>query len=190
MSVKKFVSPFLAAMLCAGTTVANVETKVMIGERGNKIAYVVSVPDDYETSKKVYPFLIHLHGHGGQGSDLKGMGGPLGSYWRENCELVAIFPQCLKGLTWWHPEMLDAMMAVVQREGKKLRVDPDRVYITGQSMGGYGSYNMAMRFPDVFAAVAPISGASGGSGSLAASAGIARRGAGSLDFRSVIVSRM
>jgi len=140
---------------------ANVETDVLIGKRGNRIAYKVSVPDDYATGKETYPLLIHLHGHGGQGSDPSGMGGPLGRLWKEKYEFIGIFPQALKGLSWWHPQMLEAMMDVIKEEQRRLRIDGARIYITGQSMGGYGSYQMAARYPRFFAAVAPISGAWG-----------------------------
>ena len=159
--MKKYALSVLAVTLCSGPALANVETSVLIGTRGNKIAYVLSLPDDYDSTRKVYPCLVHLHGHGGQGSNPKGMGAPLGKMWKEKYELIGIFPQALKGQSWWHPQMLSAMADVIKNEAKRLRIDRTRIYLTGQSMGGYGSYLMATRYPNSFAAVAPISGAWG-----------------------------
>ena len=157
--MKKYVLSVLAVMLCSGPVLANVETRVLIGERGNKIAYKVSVPDAYAANRNDYPVAVHLHGHGGQGSDPRSMGGTFGSLWKER--FIGIFPQCLKGQSWWHPAMLDQVMAVLNHEKTKLRMDGNRIYVTGQSMGGYGSYQMAIRFPRYFAAVAPVCGAWG-----------------------------
>jgi predicted peptidase len=61
----------------------------------------------------------------------------------------------------WSTARLDALLEEVQEEH---RVDPDRIYLTGLSMGGYGAWHLAMEFPHRFAALAPISGGATPSG--------------------------
>jgi predicted peptidase len=67
---------------------------------------------------------------------------------------VVISPQCPNGEVWEK----EAIMALVDRALKEYRVDPERVYLTGLSMGGFGSWALAAAYPDRFAAVAPICG--------------------------------
>ena len=77
-------------------------------------------------------------------------------YWagRQEQPFVMIYPQCPTG-QWWTPvalnDLLDEALA-------KYRIDPDRVYLTGLSLGGYGSWDWSMRNPERFAALVPICG--------------------------------
>ncbi|MEI7834319.1 MAG: prolyl oligopeptidase family serine peptidase, partial [bacterium] len=120
--------------------------------------YVSLLPEGYDKDNTTrYPLILFLHGAGERGVDLSGaiLNGPH-AYLKENRELPFI---CISALcppnTWWYSkevnDLLDEIMA-------KYRVDPDRVYLTGLSMGGFGSWDTACAYPNRFAAVVPICG--------------------------------
>ncbi len=67
-------------------------------------------------------------------------------------------PLCPKGIEWKHPSMLQALVYTLEAVCEKCRVDRDRVYLTGVSMGGLGSWVLGAKHADMFAAVAPICG--------------------------------
>jgi predicted peptidase len=67
---------------------------------------------------------------------------------------IVVSPQCPAN-EWWSVEVLDALLNEVVSGYK---VDEDRIAVTGLSMGGYGTWNLAIAFPDRFAAIAPICG--------------------------------
>lgn len=105
-----------------------------------------------------WPVVIFLHGAGERGDDLSlvGVHGPLkvldGIPELQRCVILA--PQCPLD-TWWRMETLEAFLdEVLARDD----IDPDRVYLTGLSMGGYGTWHLIARFPQRFAAAVPICG--------------------------------
>src|SRR5439155_10073756 len=67
---------------------------------------------------------------------------------------IVVAPQCQAG-AWWSSYELAALLDEMQA---KYRVDPDRIYVTGMSMGGYATWALANEFPDRFAAIAPVCG--------------------------------
>lgn len=67
---------------------------------------------------------------------------------------VIVSPQCPMGEN-WSPETLNALLDEITG---KYAIDKDRVYVTGLSMGGYGTWRLAQEYPDRFAAIAPICG--------------------------------
>ncbi len=68
---------------------------------------------------------------------------------------VVLAPQAPAGTLWTDAELLIALLADVIA---RYRIDPDRVYLTGHSMGGNGTWYLAYRYPEHFAAIAPMSG--------------------------------
>ena len=120
--------------------------------------YLVYLPPGYnkETATR-WPMILALHGKGEWGTDLnqlKESGLPARLEYKRDFPFIVIAPQMSWGET-WNPWMLDVLLDEVQT---KFRVDPDRVYLTGMSMGGYGAWATAIEFPERFAAVAPICG--------------------------------
>lgn len=110
-----------------------------------------------------YPLLIWLHGAGQSGSDNEAqMGGatkPFSS--PENqaerpCFILA--PQCPSRDIGWKNEVASNLMALIADLTDKLPIDENRIYLTGSSMGGSGSWNLATQHPGVFAAVVPLCG--------------------------------
>ena len=120
--------------------------------------YLLYLPDSYlnDTIKK-WPLLIFLHGSGESGTDLnkvKVHGPPKLIDQGKKFPFIIISPQAPPN-TGWRAEILKSLLDDLKR---KYRVDNDRVYLTGLSMGGFGTWDLSQKFPDDFAAIAPICG--------------------------------
>ena len=105
-----------------------------------------------------WPVVIFLHGAGERGDDLSlvAVHGPL-KVREEIPELqqcVILAPQCPLQ-TWWQ---MDSMQVFLDDVLARDDIDPDRIYLTGLSMGGYGTWHLIARFPDRFAAAVPVCG--------------------------------
>jgi len=120
--------------------------------------YLARVPEDYaKDSGKRWPLMIFLHGSGERGSDLNvvRVHGPFAEMAKgRKLPFVVIAPQA-EDRTNWDTDALHNMLRDVM---KRYRVDRDRIYLTGLSMGGYGTWAWACAEPNVFAAIAPICG--------------------------------
>ena len=120
--------------------------------------YWLSLPAGYaQAPKKKWPLLLFLHGAGERGDDLAVVTrhGPakLIAQGRQ-FPFIVVSPQCPAD-DWWRPDVLAALLDDVAR---RYRVDTQRVYVTGLSMGGFGTWALALEFPQRFAAIAPICG--------------------------------
>jgi predicted peptidase len=71
-------------------------------------------------------------------------------------DFIIVSPQCPNDM-WW-PEKTDLLITLLDEIEAKYRVDTDRVYLTGLSMGGFGTWTLAAKYPNRFAAIAPICG--------------------------------
>ena len=69
-----------------------------------------------------------------------------------------IAPQCPDADIGWNKQVSDNLMALIADLTDKLPIDTNRLYLTGSSMGGFGSWNLAAKYPQVFAAVVPLCG--------------------------------
>ncbi len=101
--------------------------------------------------------MLFLHGAGERGDDLelvKKHGPPKLIEAGQDFPFIVVSPQA-PAEQWWSTVFLDALL---QEITATYRVDMDRVYATGLSMGGFGTWDLAMTFPDRFAAIAPICG--------------------------------
>ncbi len=127
------------------------ETRVPV-----RMNYLVYLPKDYD-SHDAWPLMLFLHGGGERGDDLElvKMHGPpkLIAAGRE-FPFIVLSPQCPQDRE-WEPIELIALLDDVSRQYK---VDPDRIYVTGLSMGGFGSWRLAAYAPHRLAAIAPICG--------------------------------
>jgi len=120
--------------------------------------YLLYLPDGYlnDTTTK-WPLMIFLHGSGESGVDLEKIkvhGPPKLIEQGKKFPFIVVSPQA-PPQTGWQVEVLKAMLNDLR---KKYRVDNERIYLTGLSMGGFGTWNMSEKFPDDFAAIAPICG--------------------------------
>lgn len=120
--------------------------------------YLSYTPKNYETDKDAkFPLVLFLHGAGERGEDVNvvRVHGPLKLVGQgKEFPFVIIAPQCPRN-GWWSAVQLGLLLDEVQQ---KYRIDPDRVYVTGLSMGGFGTWALALEYPDRFAAIAPICG--------------------------------
>ncbi len=128
----------------------------------NTLGYFVYLPNDYNREEK-YPLIVSLHGAGerGNGDDelerVNNIG--LGRYFREKLmELpcIVLCPQCPADKVW--NQLIYEVRDLILKIEKGYSVDITRVSVTGMSMGGYGSWELGMTFPEMFSAVAPICG--------------------------------
>jgi len=131
--------------------------KVMLTRKAS-LNYLLWIPKDYSSDmSKSFPLLIFLHGSGERGENLelvKTHGPPSFVENRPDFPFITVSPQCPNG-TWWDVENLQAMLDQLR---SKYRIDTSRIYLTGLSMGGFGSWSWACKYPGQFAAIAPICG--------------------------------
>ena len=178
--MKKKLFPILLSVLFAsvsGTTVAqsklfNKET--FTNKDGETLNYRLLI-SDYDQSS-TYPLVIFLHGSGERGEDneaqlkwgVKNFATP---EVMKNYRPVVIAPQCPSGESWANLSQSDLslrseptkpmklLMELIDEIVANYAIDKDRIYITGLSMGGYGTYDLIMRRPELFAAAVPVCGA-------------------------------
>jgi predicted peptidase len=123
--------------------------------------YQVFVPEDWTPHEK-WPVILFLHGSGERGDDGMdqtdvGIGTAIRSD-RGHFHAIVVMPQCRKNTWWTQPPMDDLAMATLQAASKEFHGDPRRTYLTGISMGGYGSWHLAQKYPGKFAAMVVICG--------------------------------
>lgn len=122
------------------------------------VNYLLYLPHDYRTEHRAkWPLLLFLHGSGESGDDLSRVklhGPPKLIEAGQDLPFIVVSPQA-KETFGWDTATLGALLDKVERQ---YRVDPDRIYVTGLSMGGFGTWAMAAAFPNRFAAIAPICG--------------------------------
>ena len=131
-----------------------------IEHEGATIKYVVFVPKGY-TPEKPHPTILFLHGAGEQGDDGQsqvkvGLGAAIKKA-EEKWNYIVIFPQKPKGKGGFmeHEKLI---LGIIEKTKKEYKVDDKRLYITGLSMGGMGTWSLACKYPDMFAAAAPVCG--------------------------------
>lgn len=120
--------------------------------------YLLYVPRAAATQPdKKWPLILFLHGAGERGSDvwLVAKHGPP-KIVREQPDLpfIVVSPQCPAGRVWDNDEVLALLDEILATQP----VDPTRVYLTGLSMGGYGTWSLGLAHPERFAAIVPICG--------------------------------
>ncbi len=120
------------------------------------IDYLLFLPEGYD-EKDSWPMMLFLHGAGERGDDLELVrkhGPPKIVETKKGFPFILVSPQC-KENRWW--ESLE-LTALVDEIVAKHKVDEDRIYVTGLSMGGFGTWSLAAYTPNRFAAIAPICG--------------------------------
>ena len=122
--------------------------------------YQVYIPADY-ASKASWPAILFLHGAGERGDDgLVQTNVGLGPAIRQNPSrypAIVVFPQVPRDSQWVGTPG-DMAVAALQQTMREFHVDLSRVYLTGLSMGGHGTWYVAYRHPELFAAIVPICG--------------------------------
>ncbi|GAC1624145.1 MAG: prolyl oligopeptidase family serine peptidase [Candidatus Acidiferrum sp.] len=128
---------------------------------GTTYKYQVFIPDNWSRNKK-WPIILFLHGSGERGEDglLQTEVGLPAAVRRERSRFPAIIviPQCRKEVWWLDSPMDDIAIQSLEATQKEFQGDLRRTYLTGLSMGGYGTWALAAKYPGRFAALVPICG--------------------------------
>ena len=128
---------------------------------GSEFSYQVFIPADF-TRDREWPVILFLHGVGQSGFDGKAQTGPgLGEAIcrrKKSFPFIAVFPQSISRT--WEADSPDARraLAILDEVSREFNVDRHRVYLTGFSMGGGGTWSLAHAYPDRWAAIAPVCG--------------------------------
>lgn len=145
--------------------------------KGGVLNYQMLFPDANPSRK--YPLVIFLHGAGERGDDNKaqlkwGVQNFATDEYMSKYPAIVIAPQCPKDMQWSNLDFdrdagtiflkdapskpMELLIQLIEKTMKEMSVDPSRVYITGLSMGGFGTFDLTMRKPDWFAASVPVCG--------------------------------
>lgn len=120
--------------------------------------YLLFLPNGYQSrGSRRWPLILFLHGSGERGRNVARVaahGPPKIVKANPDFPFLVVSPQCPSGC-WWSPDLVLALLdEVTQRHA----VDPARIYLTGLSMGGYGTWHLGLSYPERFAAIAPVCG--------------------------------
>lgn len=135
-------------------TVNHFEKEIKITLPAN---YLLYLPKDYNDSEENFPLVLFLHGAGERGTDIEKVkihGLPKLINQGKDFPFIVVSPQCPDDIFW----NVDILIALLDEIVAKYRVDTNRIYVTGLSMGGHGTWELAMRQPNRFAAIAPVCG--------------------------------
>lgn len=126
--------------------------------RAAEMQYLFYLPADYKAKGgKRWPLMLFLHGAGERGTNVQRVAihGPLSMVRRgTNFPFIIVAPQCPDGQLWEN----EPLLGLLDHVEKKYAVDTNRVYLTGLSMGGYGTWRLGLARPEKFAALVPICG--------------------------------
>ena len=125
-----------------------------------QMEYLLFLPESYaQSTNQKFPLILFLHGAGERGNDLdsvKRHGIPKIVETNPDFPFIAVSPQCPED-SWWTSE-LHTINGLIEEVVEKYQVDTSRIYLTGLSMGGFGTWSLASMYPERFAAIAPVCG--------------------------------
>jgi predicted peptidase len=139
--------------------------EVYVAKNGDRLPYRLFVPLGYDKHRK-YPLVLWLHDSDGRGEDnLKQLAHNnhlAAHFWiskpvQANFPAFVLLPQCPSGKNWSEPELnlpdksLQLTMDVLTKIETQFPIDPDRIYVGGQSMGGLGVYSLLQKYPGLWA---------------------------------------
>jgi predicted peptidase len=154
------------------------EARIYKAKSGPDIPYRLLVPWNYDAAQ-IYPMVLELHGSGERGDDNRvqlgnGLSTLAEDKYRAEYPCFVLVPQCPEHGFWVSgvdfqnglrvtskkpaPELVN-VMHILDGLRHEFKIDPDRIYITGLSMGGFGTWDALDYWPNLFAAAAPICGA-------------------------------
>lgn len=167
MKLCKWFSSIAVPIFFLGCSSTKIAIKPQIGQSPHSFAkqitktarvnYLLFLPQDYEKDKRSWPLMVFLHGAGERGDDLelvKRNGPSKIVEEKKDFPFILLSPQCPQG-EWWSFEILNLLLDEVISQ---YRIDEGRIYLTGLSMGGFGTWHFAAEHPERFAAIAPICG--------------------------------
>ena len=126
---------------------------------GQTYGYRVYLPPDRVVDQKT-PVMLYLHGSNRRGEDNRSQVEDLADsikWYPENFPFIIVFPQCRPD-TFWAGPMTDQAIAALDQTVKEFNGDERRLYLAGYSMGGFGTWQTALTYPNRFAALVPVAG--------------------------------
>lgn len=152
---------YLLLLIAVGSTAslaqAQLRAQRMEKDSEQTLQYWLYLPKTYERATTDYPLVLFLHGGGEVGDSLelvKKNGLPKVIAQGKQFPFVMVAPQNPKDQLWDDALLLTLLDEIIDT----YRIDEDRVYLTGLSRGGFGTWRMAIQHPDKFAAIAPVCG--------------------------------
>ena len=131
----------------------------LMAEKSKTYSYLAYLPEGYNKSEaKVWPLIIYLHGSSCKGNNLdrlKKYGPPFYLDRGMDVDAIVISPQCPSNKNWTAGTWFESFYNELK---EKYNIDPSRVYLTGMSLGGFGTWDIASRYPEYFAAIMPLCG--------------------------------
>lgn len=122
------------------------------------VSYLLFLPQGYSAKgDKKWPLMLFLHGAGERGTNIWKVavhGPPKRVATNPDFPFIVVSPQCPEGQIW----SSDILIGLLDDVCKRYAVDTSRVYLTGLSMGGYGTWDLGLTYPERFAAIVPICG--------------------------------
>ncbi len=152
----------LLAPLGAGAHAQSEERSLSFAKtqtRTTNLQYLLHLPPGYNESEDLWPLVLFLHGAGERGDDVemvKEHGPPKLLANGQEIPAIVVSPQCSLDSFW--TQETAALRGLLEELQQTYRVDEDRIYVTGLSMGGFGTWDLAAEAADLFAAAAPICG--------------------------------
>jgi predicted peptidase len=123
-----------------------------------ELDYLLFLPKGYDAkAEKRWPMILFLHGAGERGTDIWKVavhGPPKNVATHPDFPFIVVSPQCPENQVW----SKDVLLALLDDITKTYAVDASRIYLTGLSMGGYGTWDLGLAHPEKFAAIVPICG--------------------------------
>jgi len=158
---------FAAILFLAGCASSKQSQEETVGQQAKTLSkevkklvnidYLLYLPKNYNSSQENFPLMLFMHGAGERGHDLnlvKKHGPPKLIDQGKDFPFIVVSPQCPENI-WWSAEDLSALLDEIVQ---KYKVDEKRIYVTGLSMGGYATWALAEKYPERFAAIAPVCG--------------------------------
>jgi predicted peptidase len=168
MTLARVSALFGAALLCLLPALVRADEpahglldRTFTDADGKEAKYALFVPADYK-GDKAYPLILFLHGAGETGADGKrqtyvGLG-PVLRMQEKSFPCFVLLPQSQDRT--WQADSKDAQraLAMLAAAQKEYKIDDKRLYLTGLSMGGFGTWSLAQKYPDRWAAIVPVCG--------------------------------
>lgn len=151
---------FAASVIRADEPAAGVQVERELKTDHGTIPYLMYLPKDYESTES-FPLMLFLHGRGESNGSIRIVekwGPPRMVARGQDLPYVLISPQCPRESRWTADDQMSMLLALLDHVTAEFKVDASRTYLTGLSMGGYGSWRLAANHPDRFAAAAIICG--------------------------------
>ncbi|MDQ4120173.1 MAG: prolyl oligopeptidase family serine peptidase [Acidobacteriota bacterium] len=157
-----FFTAFVPNALAQKTETGFLKRTVTVGKITRN--FKVYIPENFNPKKK-YPVVLFLHGAGSRGDDNEkhipgekyGLGGAIQGNPEKYVSFIAVFPQLVEN-GFWIGNMIDYAVAALDLTVTEFKADEKRLYVTGFSLGGYGSFYAAAKYPNKFAAIVPVGG--------------------------------